>query len=103
MGSVYFKQGGLASAVHCEGSGLSYPLPQQVPHPGAVCCDSDTLSRTDDFNRVPIRHEEDCSKDGEHDSDESSDEDSDCEESSKYINASFITVCIQRIHCRHFS
>ncbi|XP_066180706.1 receptor-type tyrosine-protein phosphatase C isoform X2 [Sylvia atricapilla] len=44
-----------------------------------------------DFNRVPIRHEEDCSKDGEHDSDESSDEDSDCEESSKYINASFIT------------
>ncbi|XP_053806940.1 receptor-type tyrosine-protein phosphatase C isoform X1 [Vidua chalybeata] len=44
-----------------------------------------------DFNRVPIRHEEDCSKEGEHDSDESSDEDSDCEESSKYINASFIT------------
>ncbi|CAN8217742.1 unnamed protein product [Coccothraustes coccothraustes] len=44
-----------------------------------------------DFNRVPIRHEEDCSKEGEHDSDESSDEDSDCEESSRYINASFIT------------
>ncbi|RLW06003.1 hypothetical protein DV515_00004999, partial [Chloebia gouldiae] len=44
-----------------------------------------------DFNRVPIRHEEDFSKEGEHDSDESSDEDSDCEESSKYINASFIT------------
>uniref|UniRef100_A0A8C3TUN3 Receptor-type tyrosine-protein phosphatase C n=1 Tax=Catharus ustulatus TaxID=91951 RepID=A0A8C3TUN3_CATUS len=44
-----------------------------------------------DFNRVPIRHEEDCSKEGEHDSDESSDEDSDCEESSKYVNASFIT------------
>ncbi|NXB50026.1 PTPRC phosphatase, partial [Leucopsar rothschildi] len=44
-----------------------------------------------DFNRVPIRHEEDCSKEGEHDSDESSDEDSDCEESNKYINASFIT------------
>ncbi|XP_071292140.1 receptor-type tyrosine-protein phosphatase C isoform X3 [Agelaius tricolor] len=44
-----------------------------------------------DFNRVPIRHEEDCSKEAEHDSDESSDEDSDCEESSKYINASFIT------------
>ncbi|XP_062353247.1 receptor-type tyrosine-protein phosphatase C isoform X3 [Cinclus cinclus] len=44
-----------------------------------------------DFNRVPIRHEEDCSKEGEHDSDESSDEDSDSEESSKYINASFIT------------
>ncbi|XP_063263755.1 receptor-type tyrosine-protein phosphatase C isoform X2 [Prinia subflava] len=44
-----------------------------------------------DFNRVPIRHEDDCSKDGEHDSDDSSDEDSDCEESSKYVNASFIT------------
>ncbi|XP_038000088.1 receptor-type tyrosine-protein phosphatase C [Motacilla alba alba] len=44
-----------------------------------------------DFNRVPIRHEEDCSKEGELDSDESSDEDSDSEESSKYINASFIT------------
>uniref|UniRef100_U3JJ93 Receptor-type tyrosine-protein phosphatase C n=1 Tax=Ficedula albicollis TaxID=59894 RepID=U3JJ93_FICAL len=44
-----------------------------------------------DFNRVPIRHEEDCGKEGEHDSDESSDEDSDCEESSRYINASFIT------------
>uniref|UniRef100_A0A8C5X9P4 protein-tyrosine-phosphatase n=1 Tax=Malurus cyaneus samueli TaxID=2593467 RepID=A0A8C5X9P4_9PASS len=44
-----------------------------------------------DFNRVPIRHEEDCNKEGEHDSDESSDEDSDCEESSKYINASFVT------------
>ncbi|KAL2301641.1 hypothetical protein Nmel_011031, partial [Mimus melanotis] len=44
-----------------------------------------------DFNRVPIRHEEDCTKEGEHDSDESSDEDSDCEESNKYINASFIT------------
>ncbi|XP_039582331.1 receptor-type tyrosine-protein phosphatase C isoform X1 [Passer montanus] len=44
-----------------------------------------------DFSRVPIRHEEDCSKEGEHDSDESSDEDSDCEESSTYINASFIT------------
>nr|XP_010298331.1 PREDICTED: receptor-type tyrosine-protein phosphatase C [Balearica regulorum gibbericeps] len=44
-----------------------------------------------DFNRVPIRHEDECSKEGEHDSDDSSDEDSDCEESSKYINASFIT------------
>ncbi|XP_049663656.1 receptor-type tyrosine-protein phosphatase C isoform X17 [Accipiter gentilis] len=43
-----------------------------------------------DFNRVPIRHEDECSKEGEHDSDDSSDEDSDCEESSKYINASFI-------------
>ncbi|KFW68581.1 Receptor-type tyrosine-protein phosphatase C, partial [Pygoscelis adeliae] len=44
-----------------------------------------------DFNRVPIRHEDECGKEGEHDSDVSSDEDSDCEESSKYINASFIT------------
>ncbi|KAM7106487.1 receptor-type tyrosine-protein phosphatase C isoform 2-T3 [Ciconia maguari] len=44
-----------------------------------------------DFNRVLIRHEDECSKEGEHDSDDSSDEDSDCEESSKYINASFIT------------
>ncbi|KAM6128739.1 receptor-type tyrosine-protein phosphatase C [Phoenicopterus ruber ruber] len=44
-----------------------------------------------DFNRVPIRHEDDCSNEAEHDSDDSSDEDSDCEESSKYINASFIT------------
>ncbi|XP_062469428.1 receptor-type tyrosine-protein phosphatase C isoform X2 [Pezoporus occidentalis] len=44
-----------------------------------------------DFNRVPIKHEDECSKEGEHDSDDSSDEDSDCEESSKYINASFIT------------
>ncbi|KAM6327166.1 receptor-type tyrosine-protein phosphatase C isoform 2-T3 [Podargus strigoides] len=44
-----------------------------------------------DFNRVPIRHEDGCSKDGEHDSEDSSDEDSECEESSKYINASFVT------------
>ncbi|XP_071421092.1 receptor-type tyrosine-protein phosphatase C isoform X2 [Pithys albifrons albifrons] len=44
-----------------------------------------------DFNRVPIRHEDEHHKEGEHDSDDSSDEDSDCEESSKYINASFIT------------
>ncbi|KAM9620820.1 receptor-type tyrosine-protein phosphatase C isoform 6-T9 [Morphnus guianensis] len=43
-----------------------------------------------DFNRVPIRHEDECNKEGERDSDDSSDEDSDCEESSKYINASFI-------------
>jgi len=56
------------------------------------------LSHADDFNRVPIRHEDECGKEGEHDSDDSSDEDSDCEESSKYINASFITVCIERIH-----
>ncbi|XP_042676135.1 receptor-type tyrosine-protein phosphatase C isoform X7 [Centrocercus urophasianus] len=44
-----------------------------------------------DFNRVPIRNEEEQSKEGEHDSEDSSDEESDCEESSKYINASFIT------------
>uniref|UniRef100_A0A8C6JI76 Receptor-type tyrosine-protein phosphatase C n=1 Tax=Melopsittacus undulatus TaxID=13146 RepID=A0A8C6JI76_MELUD len=44
-----------------------------------------------DFNRVPIKQEDECSKEGEHDSDDSSDEDSDCEDSSKYINASFIT------------
>ncbi|NXV79464.1 PTPRC phosphatase, partial [Atlantisia rogersi] len=44
-----------------------------------------------DFNRVPIRHDNECSKEGENDSDDSSDEDSDCEDSSKYINASFIT------------
>ncbi|XP_067997011.1 receptor-type tyrosine-protein phosphatase C isoform X3 [Melanerpes formicivorus] len=43
-----------------------------------------------DFNRVPIRQEDECSKEGEHDSDNSSDEESDCEESSRYINASFI-------------
>lgn len=52
-----------------------------------------TLSHADDFNRVPIRNEEEQTKEGEHDSDDSSDEESDCEESSKYINASFITVC----------
>ncbi|XP_064310840.1 receptor-type tyrosine-protein phosphatase C isoform X3 [Phalacrocorax carbo] len=44
-----------------------------------------------DFNRVPIKHEDECNREGEHDSDDSSDEDSDCEESSRYINASFIT------------
>ncbi|XP_025943651.1 receptor-type tyrosine-protein phosphatase C isoform X3 [Apteryx rowi] len=44
-----------------------------------------------DFNRVPIRQEEEQSKESEHDSDDSSDGDSDCEESSRYINASFIT------------
>ncbi|XP_067394396.1 receptor-type tyrosine-protein phosphatase C [Emydura macquarii macquarii] len=44
-----------------------------------------------DFNRVPIKQEEEKSKESEHDSEESSDEDSDCEEASRYINASFIT------------
>ncbi|KFP08131.1 Receptor-type tyrosine-protein phosphatase C, partial [Calypte anna] len=44
-----------------------------------------------DFNRVPIRHEDESIKEKQqHDSDASSDEDSDFEESSKYINASFI-------------
>ncbi|XP_066094736.1 receptor-type tyrosine-protein phosphatase C isoform X2 [Saccopteryx bilineata] len=44
-----------------------------------------------DFNRVQLKHELDMSKESEHDSDESSDDDSDTEETSKYINASFIT------------
>ncbi|NWU95017.1 PTPRC phosphatase, partial [Upupa epops] len=43
-----------------------------------------------DFNRVQIKNEDEYKKEGEHDSDDSSDEDSDCEESSTYINASFI-------------
>ncbi|KAM6217302.1 LOW QUALITY PROTEIN: receptor-type tyrosine-protein phosphatase C [Rhynchocyon petersi] len=43
-----------------------------------------------DFNRVPLKHELEVSKESEHDSDESSDDDSESEETSKYINASFI-------------
>ncbi|EAW91303.1 protein tyrosine phosphatase receptor type C [Homo sapiens] len=43
-----------------------------------------------DYNRVPLKHELEMSKESEHDSDESSDDDSDSEEPSKYINASFI-------------
>ncbi|XP_010954573.1 receptor-type tyrosine-protein phosphatase C isoform X1 [Camelus bactrianus] len=43
-----------------------------------------------DFNRVPLRHELEVSKESEHDSDASSDDDSDLEETSKYINASFV-------------
>uniref|UniRef100_A0A2K6G0G5 protein-tyrosine-phosphatase n=1 Tax=Propithecus coquereli TaxID=379532 RepID=A0A2K6G0G5_PROCO len=43
-----------------------------------------------DCNRVPLRHELEMSKESEHDSDESSEDDSDTEETSKYINASFI-------------
>ncbi|KAK2507843.1 hypothetical protein MC885_003720 [Smutsia gigantea] len=43
-----------------------------------------------DFNRVPLKHELEVSKESEHASDESSDEDSDSEETSRYINASFI-------------
>ncbi|XP_013013474.1 receptor-type tyrosine-protein phosphatase C isoform X3 [Cavia porcellus] len=43
-----------------------------------------------DFNRVTLKHELELSKESEHDSDESSDDDSDSEETSKYINASFV-------------
>lgn len=43
-----------------------------------------------DFNRVALKHELEMSKESEHDSDESSDDDSDPEETSKYINASFV-------------
>ncbi|XP_077013450.1 receptor-type tyrosine-protein phosphatase C isoform X2 [Tamandua tetradactyla] len=43
-----------------------------------------------DFNRVPLKHELEVSKESEHDSYESSDDDSDSEDTSKYINASFI-------------
>ncbi|KAM9212076.1 receptor-type tyrosine-protein phosphatase C [Dugong dugon] len=43
-----------------------------------------------DFNRVPLKHELEMSKESEHDSDESSEDDSDSEETSRYVNASFI-------------
>lgn len=43
-----------------------------------------------DFNRVPLKHELEVSKESDHDSDESSGDDSDTEETSKYINASFV-------------
>lgn len=43
-----------------------------------------------DFNRVPLKHELEMSKESEPESEESSDEDSDSEETSKYINASFV-------------
>uniref|UniRef100_A0A8C6ID95 protein-tyrosine-phosphatase n=1 Tax=Mus spicilegus TaxID=10103 RepID=A0A8C6ID95_MUSSI len=43
-----------------------------------------------DFNRVPLKHELEISKESEPESDESSDDDSDSEETSKYINASFV-------------
>jgi hypothetical protein len=46
----------------------------------------------DDFNRVPLKHELEMSKESEPESDESSDDDSDSEETSKYINASFVMV-----------
>uniref|UniRef100_A0A8D0HK33 Receptor-type tyrosine-protein phosphatase C n=1 Tax=Sphenodon punctatus TaxID=8508 RepID=A0A8D0HK33_SPHPU len=44
-----------------------------------------------DYNRVPIKQEEEKSRDSEHISDESSDEESDCDEPTMYINASFIS------------
>lgn len=59
------------------------------------------FSYVDDFNRVPIKHEEEKSKESEHDSDESSDEDSESEEASRYINASFISVCIYKRDYTH--
>ncbi|XP_006834292.1 PREDICTED: receptor-type tyrosine-protein phosphatase C-like [Chrysochloris asiatica] len=43
-----------------------------------------------DFNRVPLKHELEMSKESEQESDESSEDESDSEETSKYINASFI-------------
>nr|XP_033772080.1 receptor-type tyrosine-protein phosphatase C isoform X2 [Geotrypetes seraphini] len=43
------------------------------------------------FNRVLIKQEEENSKESENESNASSDEESDCEDSYKYINASFIT------------
>ncbi|ERE74310.1 receptor-type tyrosine-protein phosphatase C-like protein [Cricetulus griseus] len=47
-----------------------------------------------DFNRVPLKHELEMSKESEPDSEASSDDDSDSEETSKYINASFVMVGI---------
>ncbi|XP_076403630.1 receptor-type tyrosine-protein phosphatase C isoform X3 [Peromyscus maniculatus bairdii] len=43
-----------------------------------------------DFNRVPLKHELEMSKESDPDSEESSDDESDSEETSKYINASFV-------------
>uniref|UniRef100_A0A8C3WZS6 Receptor-type tyrosine-protein phosphatase C n=1 Tax=Catagonus wagneri TaxID=51154 RepID=A0A8C3WZS6_9CETA len=43
-----------------------------------------------DFNRVTLKHDLETSKESEHDSDESSDDDSDLEETTRYINASFV-------------
>nr|KAF6395548.1 protein tyrosine phosphatase receptor type C [Rousettus aegyptiacus] len=43
-----------------------------------------------DFNRVPLKHELEISKESEQESDDSSDDDSDTEETSRYINASFV-------------
>ncbi|XP_015272433.1 PREDICTED: receptor-type tyrosine-protein phosphatase C [Gekko japonicus] len=44
-----------------------------------------------DYNRVLFKHEEEGKRETELDSNDSSDEDSDCEESDKYINASYIS------------
>ncbi|KAL8178211.1 UNVERIFIED_CONTAM: hypothetical protein K2H54_036105 [Gekko kuhli] len=44
-----------------------------------------------DYNRVLFKHEEEGKRESELDSNDSSDEDSDCEESDKYINASYIS------------
>ncbi|XP_060088332.1 receptor-type tyrosine-protein phosphatase C [Heteronotia binoei] len=44
-----------------------------------------------DYNRVLFKHEEEGERESELDSNYSSDEDSDCEESDKYINASYIS------------
>ncbi|XP_039739433.1 receptor-type tyrosine-protein phosphatase C [Pteropus medius] len=43
-----------------------------------------------DFNRVPLKHELEISKESEHESDDSSDDDSDTEDTSNYVNASFV-------------
>ncbi|XP_054837625.1 receptor-type tyrosine-protein phosphatase C isoform X2 [Eublepharis macularius] len=44
-----------------------------------------------DYNRVLFKHEEEGNRESELDSNDSSDEESDCEESDKYINASYIS------------
>ncbi|XP_077188853.1 receptor-type tyrosine-protein phosphatase C [Paroedura picta] len=44
-----------------------------------------------DYNRVLFKHEEEGKRESELESNVSSDEDSDCEESDKYINASYIS------------
>ncbi|EQB78246.1 hypothetical protein CB1_000707008 [Camelus ferus] len=50
----------------------------------------DIIGKLGFYLRVPLRHELEVSKESEHDSDASSDDDSDLEETSKYINASFV-------------
>lgn len=41
---------------------------------------------------MPLKHELEISKESEQESDDSSDDDSDAEETSRYINASFVMV-----------